>query len=120
MSKELVNDILQKIELLTFDEKLFLTNRLLEETSLDDDKSRVSINNQQTNQGGQGKHKQNLQWLEKHRNQYANQWVVLQAGQLISHGQSSRDVLAQARELGIKIPFIIYVEAEDALPFAGW
>lgn len=34
MSKELVNNLLEKIEMLTFDEKLFLINQLLEETNL--------------------------------------------------------------------------------------
>jgi len=58
-----------------------------------------------------------MRWIEEHRDEYAGQYVTLNGEQLISHGPDGRQVLAEARKAGIKIPFIARIESDDEPPF---
>jgi hypothetical protein len=110
MSMEKVNEILKQTESLTGEEKLYLAQQLLECTRNEADEHQSRITTQQ----------KQMRWLAQHRAEYAGQWVALDGDQLICHGTNNREVLAQVRKLGVKIPFVAYLEPLDALPFGGW
>jgi len=63
---------------------------------------------------------QELDWLAKHRDEFAGQWVALDGGRLVSHGAIVRDVVAEAERQGVRFPLVVQVEPADELPFAGW
>lgn len=59
-------------------------------------------------------------WLEKHRDEYAGQWVALDGERLVAASASAKDVLAAAKAAGVADALIVRVESRDALPFAGF
>ena len=61
-----------------------------------------------------------LRWIERHRSEYAGQWVAVRGDRLISSGTDGREVYEAARAAGDERPFVTRVEAADELPFAGW
>jgi len=65
------------------------------------------------------KFQQALQWIEEHKEEYDGQFVLLEGGQLIAHGNNPKELYAAARAKGISVPFVKRVKAKD-LPFGGW
>lgn len=61
-----------------------------------------------------------LQWIEKHRSEYAGQWVAVRGDRLLSSGPDGRAVYEAARAAGDESPFVTRVAPADELPFAGW
>ena len=61
-----------------------------------------------------------LRWIEKHRSEYAGQWVAVRGDRLLSSGADGREVYKAARAAGDERPFVTRVEPADELPFAGW
>ncbi|MBS1809071.1 MAG: hypothetical protein JST84_12985 [Acidobacteria bacterium] len=61
----------------------------------------------------------NQRWLQLHREGYRGQWVVLDEGNLISHGDDGEAVIKTARARGVTEPFLAFIPTED-LPFAGF
>jgi hypothetical protein len=62
-----------------------------------------------------------LKWMSENRAAFAGRWVALESDRLIAADPDARTVFAAARAEGIESPFVIYVAAEDPLPFAsGW
>lgn len=61
----------------------------------------------------------NQQWLQAHRKSYRGQWVVLEQGRLIAHGDDGEALAKAARAQGIAEPFLAFIPMED-LPFAGF
>ncbi len=61
-----------------------------------------------------------MEWLSKHRHEYAGEYVALDGDSLVSHGADGREVYRQARAAGVKVPFMAHIEPADALPFGGW
>jgi hypothetical protein len=61
-----------------------------------------------------------LQWLQDHAAEYANQWVALHNGELLLSGATAKEVFAAAAAAGIERPFVVQVEDPGGLPFAGW
>ncbi|MCP4657937.1 MAG: hypothetical protein GY856_21220 [bacterium] len=54
-----------------------------------------------------------LAWCRHHEEEldaYLGQWVVLEGEEIMAHGQNAAIVVEQARERGIEIPYIFYVE----------
>jgi hypothetical protein len=64
--------------------------------------------------------KRELQWIEAHRADYAGQYVAIEDDFVICHGTDGRQVLDEAYRAGVKIPFVVRVEAADEPPFGGW
>ena len=60
------------------------------------------------------------QWIDEHRAEYLNQWVCLEGDKLIACGTDGREVYRQAKESGIKAPFVHYVEEEPEAFWGGW
>ena len=61
-----------------------------------------------------------LRWIEKHRSEYAGQWVAVRGDRLLSSGTDGRQVYEAARAAGDDRPFVTRVAPADELPFAGW
>ncbi|MGH9834763.1 MAG: DUF5678 domain-containing protein [Blastocatellia bacterium] len=53
-----------------------------------------------------------LKWIKEHRKEYAGQWIALDGACLISHGTTSREVIAAARQSGVESPFIVHLETK--------
>lgn len=107
MSTEKVNEILRQAEDLSSKEKVTLAQQLLAQAQSE------SSNRDQI-------HQNRTRWLRDHRSEYAGQWVAFDEDQLICHGTNNREVLAEVRQRGVKVPFVTYIEPLDALPFGGW
>ncbi|CAN5339330.1 hypothetical protein BH20ACI1_BH20ACI1_25930 [soil metagenome] len=57
-------------------------------------------------------------WLRENREKYMNQWVCLDGDKLIAHGEDGRKVYRQAKEKGIKVPFMHHFVKET--DWGGW
>lgn len=58
------------------------------------------------------KYKLATEWIAEHREEYLGQWVCLDGDNLISHGEDAVEVHAEAKGIGIKIPFVVQVIEE--------
>ncbi len=58
------------------------------------------------------------EWLKENRQKYIGKWVVLDGGRFIGAGDDPRPFVEQARQTGVKIPFVKFVE-DDREPFTG-
>ena len=57
-----------------------------------------------------------LEWRRTHTNElrrHSGQWVVLEGEQIISSGGDLIEVVRQARETGVRVPYVFYVEPFD-------
>jgi hypothetical protein len=62
-----------------------------------------------------------LRWIEKNRRKYLGKWVCLDGERLISFGDDAKQVYAEAKNKGIKTPFIEQVREEENAPYwGGW
>jgi len=61
-----------------------------------------------------------VEWLQKHRDEYAGQWIALDGEKLIASGDDLKQVVSTARRLGVPDALMMRVEPNDALPFAGF
>ncbi len=61
-----------------------------------------------------------VEWLQKHRDEYAGQWIALDGEKLIASGDDLKQVVSTARRLGVPGALMMRVEPNDALPFAGF
>lgn len=54
--------------------------------------------------------KREIEWLEDNsgrlRLEYPGQWIIVEADQLVAHGDDYLVVLAEARRKGVQIPFV--------------
>jgi hypothetical protein len=57
-------------------------------------------------------------WLEAHGDEFLDQWVVLEADQLVAHGTDARIVYNEARAKGIGTPYLVHV-TQKADPYVG-
>lgn|GEM_PF-847697 len=61
-----------------------------------------------------------LDWLKTHREEYAGQYVALVGDTLVGHGRTMREANEQARQNGVKEPFLVHLTSESDILFAGW
>ena len=61
-----------------------------------------------------------LSWLAANREIHVRQWVALSGDRLLATGSNALEVYSRARELGIAVPFVVYVDPDGHLPFLGW
>lgn len=59
-------------------------------------------------------------WLKEHRAEYLGQWVCLYGDKLISHGTDGLEVHRQAKEAGIKSPYLVRVIEEPQAFCGAW
>lgn len=62
-----------------------------------------------------------MEWIKRHRAQYADQWVVVEGDELIACDPDGHNAFAAAKAAGVAVPFLIHMVPEDPLPFVpGW
>lgn len=119
MSAEMLNEVIKQIETLNTSERQTIRAFLEEQERKD-----AEVENREKVVEAPAAHdpfrRCEYQWIREHRDEYAGQYVVLESDQLVAHGKDGRQVLATARQAGIKIPFIVRIEALDEPPFGGW
>jgi hypothetical protein len=52
-------------------------------------------------------------WIERHRDEYAGQWIALDGDRLLGHGKSFKDVAKSADDAGVPDALIFIVEEPD-------
>jgi len=57
-------------------------------------------------------------WIERHRSQYAGQWIAILGSKLLATGDSAREVF-QAVANTNPIPLVLRIDNEES-SFAGW
>lgn len=60
------------------------------------------------------------QWLKENRAEYLGQWVCLYGDKLIAHGADGLEVHRQAKEAGIKSPYLVRVIEEPKNFVGAW
>ena len=65
-------------------------------------------------------HQMEHSWLSQHRSAFLGQWVALEGETLLASGPTALEVYEAARAAGVSAPYVLLVEAEEAIPFAGW
>lgn len=62
------------------------------------------------------------EWLENHRQEYADQWVALSGGKLLAVGEDAKEVYESAIKQGVTAPFLARVEVhvKEQHYFGGW
>jgi hypothetical protein len=62
-----------------------------------------------------------MNWLDRNRAAYVNQWVAVEGDRLILADPDAQKVYDAAKAEGIESPFVMHIVPEDPLPFfAGW
>lgn len=59
-------------------------------------------------------------WLKENRAEYLGQWVCLYGGELIAHGTDGRKVFQEAKNAGIKSPYLVRVIEEPEAFCGAW
>lgn len=59
-------------------------------------------------------------WLAENRAEYLGQWVCLYGDKLIAHGADGLEVHRQAKEAGIKSPYLVRVIEEPKNFVGAW
>ena len=59
-------------------------------------------------------------WLKENRAEYLGQWVCLYGDELIAHGTDGLEVHRQAKEKGIKSPYLVRVIEEPENFVGAW
>ena len=62
----------------------------------------------------------NLEWLNRNRAAYMDEWVALHKGRLIAHGMNGLDVFQAAQSQGINPPLMHRIVQEDPVSWGGW
>ena len=60
-----------------------------------------------------------MNWLRENREKYAGQYVALDGNRLVGTGKTIREAHEQAKENGIKNPFLIRVSGETEILSGG-
>ncbi|MBS1811421.1 MAG: hypothetical protein JST84_24885 [Acidobacteria bacterium] len=119
MSAKMLNEVIKRLETLNPSERQTIKAFLEEQERKDAD-----VESHETVVESSITHdllrRREYQWIREHRDEYAGQYVVVEGDQLVAHGADGRQVLADARQAGIKIPFIVRLESLDEPPFGGW
>ncbi len=64
--------------------------------------------------------KESEKWLKENRAEYLGQWVCLYGDELIAHGADGLEVHRQAKEKGIKSPYLVRVIEEPENFVGAW
>ncbi len=57
-------------------------------------------------------------WLDENQHNYIGKWVVLDGDRLIGASNNPNDLVEAARNSGVKIPFVHFID-DDPRPFVG-
>jgi len=124
-----LQEVMRQIVVMTFNEKLTLAGFLIEQLKLDaaSKSTEESPTNGRQQTGSDQKEakgelpdprrRREMRWIEEHRAEYAGQYVALDGDRLVGHGPDGRQVLAEARKAGMKVPFVARIESDDEPPY---
>ena len=115
MSSQKLQEIISQAEKLTDKEQLELISYLMEKLNQEGE-TFCPIEQEKV---PDPMRKLEYQWLAKHRGQYSGQYVALDGNKLISYGKNGREVLTEARKLGVKHPYIVHIEEVNSLLVEG-
>jgi ribosome modulation factor len=59
-------------------------------------------------------------WVQAHRDEFLDQWVVLDGNHLVAHGTDARTVYEEARAQGISTPYLVHVTPKLEAYLGGW
>jgi len=62
----------------------------------------------------------NLEWLNRNRAAYMDEWVALHKGRLIAHGNNGLDVFHAAQSQGITPPLMHHIVLENSVSCGRW
>ena len=102
----ILNEVKQAIETLPNEDRREIFDWLSEEEN-------VNRNTQKQLQADIAEQKKINEWLRANRKKFMNQWVCLEGDKLIAHGLDGRKVYRQAKEKGIKVPFMYHIVEEN-------
>lgn len=60
------------------------------------------------------------EWLKQNWREYLGQWVAIEGDKLISCSEDAKNVFAEARAAGIRVPFVIHVQDPTLPQMGGW
>lgn len=106
MSSVIVERILEEVKRLTPEEQRELREALARETS--------------PPQKDYDTHERERAWIERHRDEYLDEWVALEGDRLLAHGMDAREVYLAAHAAGVRAPYVERVKPNDGLCFGGW
>ena len=64
--------------------------------------------------------KRRMDWIKKHRAEYAGQYVALDGDRLVGNARTIREAREQAQANGVGNPFLVRLELEETVLPAGW
>ena len=105
MPTAVLNEIVEKVAVLTSAERCELIQLLQKQ-------ERKTESNRKINP--------NIEWLKKHRAEYASSHVALKDGELIAFGRNIKEVDLKAKEKGAVKFLLHYIPAEDEEVWGGW
>lgn len=129
MQSVVYQEIVQRISLLTPEEKKWVAGFLrFDDGSPDERGNRAATSAEQNGAGASPARPVALrsfdkerQWISQHRNQYRGQFVALAGDRLLAHGYDEGEVIDQARLAGFQSPFVTYIETEAEEHYlSGW
>lgn len=87
-------------------------SELKELSKLIDEKTKLA--EPKTNKDEIKKLQQSMKWLDENRQKYLGQWVCLDGNNLIGHGTDAVKLYKQAKEKGVKVPFVEHIVEDEA------
>jgi hypothetical protein len=59
-------------------------------------------------------------WLKENAHNYIGKWVVLDGERFIGAGDNPKEFVEKARQEGVKIPFVQFIQDNSKPFFGGW
>ena len=107
MSTPTLNELKQRVLLLSEEDRKDLTAFLLTQERKDDRAVARDFS-------------RDMEWIRNNRAAYRGQFVALHEGRLIAHDANERDVWQAAVKAGSSVPFLAYLETEAEETCGGW
>jgi hypothetical protein len=97
--------------------KEFLTKleRLVEETNRTENETDLGLADEIENDARASR----MKWLKENREEYSGQYVALDGNRLVGTGRTIREAREQAKQKGVKNPFLVRVSGESEILSGG-
>ena len=107
MPTAVLNEIVEKVAVLTSAERRELFQLLQKQERKTESNRKINPN-------------PNIEWLKKHRSEYAGSYVALKDGELIAFGRTIKEADLKAKEKGAVKFLLHYIPADDEEVWGGW
>lgn len=115
MSSQLLETIKEQVEALTPTEKSELVRHLVAQLELGEEARTATVKS-----SNEEIRRRRLEWLKAHREQYAGEYVALDGDVLVGHGATIAEAREQAKQKGVRSPFLFRMTSEKEVLFGGW